>query len=656
MKKKSSICSMKRNRTIKTFIIFIAVGLNLNLLGNNSSDLLQLPYYPKYKEVVLKLLEDYSIADAQLYPYQFSMAKKPDGWHATIKNNLKNEIVKDELFWDRQNNEYLKVDFPESIMYNSAKDHQKLIHDWQYNYFTEILPYWGYAGWDKDIITGYEKEINLSDTLLNALARAYSGYASNLLNNTTGFSLEEDRFDLPYTLNALSEEQLSVYREYQHKAIDTYHKLWKINPEFETFVAGAYNVYSNEVMCGFLTLLYHQNREEAEKELKKGLYDSFFVDMAKRFLASCDSNAILFVNGDNDTYPLLYVQETEGYRTDVTVINIPMLGNPRYVSHLFYENSYASQPIQCTMDKEIYKKGTKQFFYVNKEQEKIAFSDMIEFVSSKGAETKLKIQNNYYNYIPSKKILLRKGRSARQTIDTTFIVNLKEDYLYANLFCLLDIIGTNGFERPVNFAITVAQDYYLSLSDYFLCEGLTYKINPSLDEAPEDNYVTGYIDTEIQYDKLMKEQENYRTVSPQKYSEAHKKMVSNYRFSYSRLAKKLIEENKKKKALKVLDYINSEFPFDKIEPGYFSLSIIESYYKLNKKQEANEIVRMLMIAILEDKVGKLQALSIGDYETRLMIEILRQLEDITTRYVEDSVINQDVRKKYYLVIDNVGKK
>ena len=107
---------------IKAFLIVFAIAINFNLFGKTINDTLQLPYYPKYKEVVLKFLKDYSATDAQLYPNQFSLVKKPDGWHAMVKDYQKNEIKKDELFWDRQKNEYLTVDFPESIFENAAKE------------------------------------------------------------------------------------------------------------------------------------------------------------------------------------------------------------------------------------------------------------------------------------------------------------------------------------------------------------------------------------------------------------------------------------------------------------------------------------------------------------------------------------------------------
>ena len=108
--------------------------------------------------------------------------------------------------------------------------------------------------------------------------------------------------------------------------------MYEINPNFETIVGSIHTKWSNEHMSAFLNLRVYQNEEVAKQELRDDLYDSFIIDVAKNYLMSCEKDAILFTNGDNDTYPLHYVQEQLGFRKDVLIINCTLLGSTRHIN------------------------------------------------------------------------------------------------------------------------------------------------------------------------------------------------------------------------------------------------------------------------------------------------------------------------------------
>lgn len=626
---------------------------------SNDPELLQLPDYPKYKVVLTKFLVDYSISEI-IYPNQFYLAKKPDGWHAIVMDMGNQKMILDELFWERENKKYRKINFPTVNKHQSTDNNQTIINDWGNNYFTNISPYWGYFGWDKDVISEYENYSYLSDTLLNALARAYCSYASNLLSNSTGFSSKYLMYNLPKGQNALSNEQLTEYRKYEHKAIDTYYKLWQTNPAFETFVADAYNVYSNEIMNSYLTILYFQDQKEAKKELRKGLYDKFFIDIARRYLASCDSNAILIVNGDSDTYPLLYIQESEGFRKDVTVINISLLNSGRYISHLF-QNLSGREPINCKLAKEIYRNESKQFFYIIDKIDSAEFKTVIDFVSSTDINMKIESNGIIYDYIPTKRLIFKynidslpknyiRSNQANSSFDSTILIELKNYYLSMNHFCFLDIFSTNKFIRPIYFAITVADDNFLDLNNYFQCEGITYKITP-FKCSPQNNKIsTGMINTDIQYKKLIELTPHYFSDETQKYYKVHKMMIQNYRITYGRLAEKLIDENKKDSALNVLNYCMSFFPSEKAEHNYYSISLIESFYKINYFNEANHIVKELLQTTLNEIEKFPKKTNENDYEVEILIQTLKRLKEITILYTHDSSLSQTVISLYNLIL------
>ncbi|MCB8994566.1 MAG: hypothetical protein H6538_03050 [Bacteroidales bacterium] len=634
----------------RCFLLALILFLNWNsivfCIGTENPE--QLPVYPTYKEAVSLFLSKYSIRDI-VYPNQFRFAKKPDGWHAIIFNLQNEDNIKDELFWKRKNVEYQSVNFPKTDdeMLDFIPD--DISDDWANNYFTGISPYWGYPGWDKDVIDEYSNKPALSDTLLNALARAYCSFASNLLNNNTGFSLKSLRFKIPDGQNSLSPEQLASYREYEHKGIETYYKLWKTNPEFETFVADAYSIYSNEILNSYLTILYHQNREEARKELKDGLYDPFFIRMAKNILASCDSNAILFVNGDSDTFPLLYVQEKERYRDDVTVINIGLLSTGRYITHLL-DGKYTDNPISCKLDREIYSQNLKQVFYIIDKTESISIDSLITLVSSSEPESKIELGGDYYDYIPARNLSFNFHPETsprfeslynidKSEVDTEFNIQLNKKYLFLNQFCFLDIFCSNEFRRPIYFAITVSNTNYLDLDEYFLNEGLAYKIMPYKPRLNPNGSYYGNIDTDIQYKKLMNDLSFQELNTYPHIFEMNKRMIFNYRYVFNLLAQELLEENKRDSALKVLDFSRARLHSENLGYNYFSIPMIEMYYKLGQIALANNMAEEVFNsskAMIDDSQNE-------DADTDMATQAIMNLSRITEQYAGETIINKKLQ-------------
>ena len=619
----------------------------------NDSKLLQLPYYPKFKEVIVKFYSTYSTVGIE-YPKQIGMAKKPDGWHAIIINKSNDSILFDDLFWSREKGKYLEVNLTKATSEQVKDPDPSLLNDWLLIYNSNISPFYGYIGWEKDVIDEYGSKTNLSDTLTNALARAYSSFAANLINNNSGLSSAKQRFKLPPGQNALTAEQLARYREYEHLSIDTYYRLYQLNPAFESSVADAFNQYSDEVVNSYMTLLYHQNYAEARKELKKGLYDRFILDMARRYLASCDSNAILIENGDMDTFPLLYVQETEGYRTDVTVMNINLLSNGRYISHLFLDYP-GKKPIKFHLPEEIYRNESKPFFYIMDKLPPIDLDQVFDFVMSTDTITKLQFEGTYYDYIPSKTLLVKfdpgklssgykRNVKDLSAYDSVCKIDLNMDYLFLNQFFVLDLFSTYQFTRPIYFGVTVSQENKSIFSGLFQCEGLTEKVTPYRFDNPikEDN--VGYINTAIQYEKLLKAAPVFVTDTAQKYYHVQNMLFQTYCYLYYRLADKLIDENKKDSALSVLDYFTKSFLANKTELLYGALGIIQDYYRLNHIDEAHNLAEKLLVST----VRSINNYDRKSYKNREEIEelkeTLRQLSQYTNQYEEKSNLNQTVKQ------------
>lgn len=265
---------------------------------------------------------------------QMRFEKRPDGYYLGFLVSVSGEVEKEMPFWKDgafQELPLTKFDAPRAPYATSSYNHfRKGANTRLY----DLFPYYGYPGYYLDVIEKLEGQRPLADSSLYALGRAYSAYASGLLHNFSGLADPALQYDLPPGPGALSGGQMEEYLQLREKAIALFRSLKERNSDFATVVGPIHIKYSNEFMIGFLDLLMFQGEEEARAMLREGLYDSFLLEGARNLLRSCPPKAVLFTWGDNDTYPLLYVQALEGFRTDVRVVNVSFLQVPEYINLL----------------------------------------------------------------------------------------------------------------------------------------------------------------------------------------------------------------------------------------------------------------------------------------------------------------------------------
>jgi hypothetical protein len=246
------------------------------------------------------------------------------------------------------------------------------------------------------------------------------------------------------------------------------------------------------------------------------------ISFAKNYLNSCAPNAILFTNGDNDTYPLWYAQNVEGYRTDVRIINLSLLSTEWYAEALT-RKYYDSEPLPMSIiPSQKLKDGQRDItrFYENKEKFDATkfywLKDILNFAVSDSEVDKAFTQNgDRVNYLPSKNFLLPVDKQkvvANGTVrpsDTSRLVDrvqftISPNSVMKGTITMLDIVATNaerGWERPIYFTTTTSDDTYMGLEKYFRHEGLAYRLVP----IQSDWNQRGMIDDDLLYDRLMKD-------------------------------------------------------------------------------------------------------------------------------------------------------
>lgn len=315
-------------------------------------------------------------------------------------------------------------------------------------------------------------------------------------------------------------------------------------------------------------------------------------DFGGNYLTSVKPNAIIFSNGDNDTFPLWYNQEVEGYRTDVRVCNLSYLQTDWYIDQM-RRGAYESKPLPISWQPIDYVSGKNEVLWVEEMiKEPIDMKTAFDFVLSDDPATK----NKGESFIPSKQLFLpidaqqviKNGSLSTERageiiprIDVTLNRRLTKSEIM-----ILEMLKTNNWERPMYFAVTVGDDYYLGLSDHFELTGLAYQILPigAKGAGPQVN-------TKEMYDNMMNKFRYGNIRDPKVYlDENTMRMCRTHRMMFSQLITALYNEGDSVRALKALDYCEKMIPGTTVRHDYVSTSLAEIYYKLGETQKGDAIM------------------------------------------------------------------
>ncbi len=400
-------------------------------------------------------------------------------------------------------------------------------------------------------------------------------------------------------------------------------------------------------------------------------------DFAKNYLDSCAPDAIIFTNGDNDTFPLWYVQEVEGYRTDVRVVNLSLLNTDWYIDQM-RRKAYDSDPLPITFTEDQYVQGTRDAIpIVVRVDEFTNLAELIEF--SKNPRATLPLQSGRsMNYFPTNKFRLPvdaqaaiatgtvKPEMAGQIVES-IDWQVDKSYITKSELMVLDMLAHNNWKRPVYFAITTGPDSYLNLQDYFQLEGLAYRLVPIKHVSTDQQ--TGRVVTDLMYDNLMnKFQWGGMDKKELWMDENNIRMTMNFRNNFNRLSEALLQEGKRDSAVAALDRAMEVMPEFNVPLNFFNMYFADTYYKAGETEKANDLTLrladvylddMLYYSTLEDKFARTitremeQAMQI--LRQMMFIAMTNKQEQITTDIQEKinlipagkSPVFRDLRAKYF---------
>lgn len=338
-------------------------------------------------------------------------------------------------------------------------------------------------------------------------------------------------------------------------------------------------------------------------------------DVAADYLNSCKPNAILFTEGDNDTYPLWYAQEVEGIRTDIRIVNMSLLGVDWYIDNLRYKINDGA-PIAMSWSPDKYAGDNRNYIPFVAPQRELPkdqyynLKEIMQFMGNDDPRFKVSNGSEQLNYFPAKNMYIPvdSERVIRDGVvslnDTGRVVSkvaftMPKSILFKNDLMLLNIIAANDWKRPIYFTSPLTLSG-VGLGDYLETDGLTYRLVPV---ASSDNgstiYNTGNVNTDFMYNNLMTKFAFGGAEIPGTYfDEPNRRMLMGIRNAYAKLAISLVEAGKKDSAIKALNLCDTNiskknFPYAITAPGNIfninSLQTVYAYYIAGDSTKGDQI-------------------------------------------------------------------
>ena len=270
-------------------------------------------------------------------------------------------------------------------------------------------------------------------------------------------------------------------------------------------------------------------------------------DYAYNMLNSVAENGIIFTNGDNDTYPLWYLQEVEGVRTDVRVVNLSLLNTPWYVEQLKNEQAYASEPIPISLSDRQIETLRPQYWEPKQVQLPVSQNAM-----QRTSEVYLPEASSDTAQIERPMRWRLQGRPLDQQSNMLRAADLVA-------YNILRTNAENGWERPIYFAVTVAQSGQLDLQNYFQLEGQAYRVVPIKHDQPFGRVVPGVTDERLNTFRF-RNLDNPDVY----YDENARRMVDGYRLNFSQAAERLAMTGHADTAREMFDRFMEALPFSTI--------------------------------------------------------------------------------------------
>ncbi|MBO4984140.1 MAG: DUF2723 domain-containing protein [Bacteroides sp.] len=365
-------------------------------------------------------------------------------------------------------------------------------------------------------------------------------------------------------------------------------------------------------------------------------------DFGQNYLMSLQEsgNPIIYTNGDNDTFPLWYNQDTEGFRTDARTCNLSYLQTDWYIDQM-KRPAHQSPSLPITWERKDYVEGTNEYIPIQPEYKKSIdklYAEAEKQALNGNPEVLLNLKQEFgdnpyelknilkhwirnpkdadLRVIPTDSIVIKIDKEAVRRSGMLIPGDSIPDYmsfkltnkdargnrhtkraLYKHELMMLEMLAEANWERPIYMAVSVGSDMHMGLDEHFIQEGLAYRFTPF------NTTQTGVkIDSEKMYDNLMNKFKFGGIDKPGLYiDENAMRMCYSHRRLFSQLVQQLMREGKKEQALAALDYAEKMIPAYNVPYDWqdSSFRMAEAYYQLGKTEQGDAILKALADKAIE---------------------------------------------------------
>ena len=330
---------------------------------------------------------------------------------------------------------------------------------------------------------------------------------------------------------------------------------------------------------------------------------NYLDTMPEKLADGTPANPIIFSNGDNETFPLWYNQETEGKRTDARVCNLEYLKTEWYTDQMV-RPAYNSPSLPIAWKRAEYVDDGKHGYFaiVDRKAELDAFKKAhpngpdpyeLTYIMDNYVRTKQIFPTDSVVVKVNKQNVINQGITVPAGMEIPDHISLSLKWagrgMIRNQVMIYEMLARNDWKRPIYMSVTLGTENYAGLQDYFCLEGLAYRLTPF-------KLGQGRIDTDKMYTNLMTRFKYGNVAMPGIFlDETNLRMAQTHRRMFSILIERLLNEGKKDKALAALRMCEKVLPEATVPYEYSDVDLATLWFhagdKANAARVAKEVAR-----------------------------------------------------------------